>query len=113
MAAPSPKVRLAGTACVTLLLGLGAGIFLNPLGLASEESYQIEVEGTLRMSVTCGPTTVHQEGSEVRFLASPGACEVEAMLSPVMPVRGQVTLAAPGRYRCERVEVDLQCSGPL
>ncbi len=110
---PSPKVRLAGTACVTLLLGLGAGVFLNPLGLTSEKAYEIAVEGTLRMSVTCATTTVHQEGSSARFLAAPGVCEVEAMLSPVMPVRGQVNLAAPGRYRCERVEVDLQCEGPL
>lgn len=113
MPAPSPKVRLAGTAVVTLMLGLGAGSLLQPWGSTSGEAYEIEVEGTLRMSVTCGATTVHQEGSQVRFLASPGACEVEAMLSPVMPVRGAVTLAAPGAYRCERVEVELKCAGPL
>ena len=88
-------------------------MFLNPLGWTSESAYEIAVQGTLRMSVTCGATTVHQEGDRVRFLAAPGACEVEAMLSPVMPVRGQVTLEVPGRYRCERVEVDLQCEGPL
>jgi hypothetical protein len=111
--APSPKVRLAGTAVVTLLLGLGAGSLLTPGGSGLAGAYTLTVEGTLRTSVTCGTTTVHTEGPEARFLAEPGSCEVEAMLSPVMPIRGRVTLSGPGSYTCTRVEVDLHCEGPL
>ena len=86
---------------------------MQPAGSTPAESYTVKVAGTLRTSVTCGTTTVHTEGPEARFLAGPGDCEVEAMLSPVMPVRGTVSLSEPGSYMCTRVEVDLHCEGPL
>jgi len=82
-------------------------------GSGVADAYTITVDGTLRTSVTCGTTTIHTEGPDARFLAEPGVCEVEGMLSPVMPVRGTVSLSGPGSYRCTRVEVDLHCEGPL
>ncbi len=59
-----------------------------------------------------GKTTVTADGTDVSFLARDEPCELEAALSPVMPIRGQVYVGEPGSYRCQRDGTELLCTGP-
>lgn len=113
MAQPPPKVRLAGTASLALLLGLGAGMVFQggELG-ASEGVVAVTVPGATQVGVTCGDTTTFQQGDTARFLAHPGSCSLDVALSPVTFLKGDLTVSEPGRYRCVREEVTLRCSGP-
>jgi hypothetical protein len=66
----------------------------------------------MALSVFCGDTTVHSDGTDIAFLARDETCEIEAALSPVMPIRGQVFVTSPGAYRCTRDGTALICAGP-
>jgi hypothetical protein len=110
---PSPKVQLAGTASLALLLGLGAGMVFQggELG-ASEGVVTVTVPGATQVGVTCGDTTTFQKGDAARILARPGACNLDVALSPVTFLKGTLEVSAPGDYRCVREEVTLRCEGP-
>jgi hypothetical protein len=105
-------VRLAGTAAITLLLGLGAGFLVGTQAAGQGGAVELHVPGAMNISVFCGEETVHGQGTRVRFLARDRECEVEISLSPVMPLRGSLQVAGPGAYRCQREGMELLCSGP-
>ena len=74
---------------------------------------QLTVPGALRLAVHCGGAhTVHQRGETAEFVPVGSVCEIEAPLSPVMPLRGQLQVTRSRFYRCERAGMDLQC-GPV
>lgn len=108
----NPKVAVAGAAAVTLVLGLAAGALLGSRLGGSAGAVSLHVNGAMALTVFCGTTTVHSDGTDVDFLARDEPCEVEAALSPVMPVRGQLYVTSPGAYRCTRDGTVLICSGP-
>lgn len=113
MADPNPKVRAAGVAVLGLLLGLGSGVMLGRGLAVVPGAVDLDVPGAMTLSVFCGGTTVHGQGTTIQFLARDQRCDIEAALSPVMPLRGTVEIGDPGRYRCRRNGTELQCAGPL
>ena len=112
MSSTNPKVVVAGTSAATLLLGLAAGWMVGGRLGAKDGAVDLHVSGAMALTVFCDGTTVNRDGTDIRFLARDESCEIEAALSPVMPIRGQVFVTSPGRYRCSRDGTDLICSGP-
>ncbi|MFT4628442.1 MAG: hypothetical protein ACI8PZ_007137 [Myxococcota bacterium] len=108
----NPKLAIAGTAAATLLLGLGSGALLAGQLTPTPGAVHLQVSGAMALTVFCGDTTVNREGNEIRFLARDQECKIEAALSPVMPIRGELFVTTPGRYRCSRDGTELLCAGP-
>lgn len=114
-----PKVQAAMFAAVTLILGLLAGSFLagcsDPPGPPVEVT--VHVPGAIQISAHCGgETTYRTQGANqdtLTFQTGVGdttTCELEAPLSPVMPLRGQLLLSRDSwTYRCDRDGVVLVC----
>ena len=74
------------------------------------QSVELHVPGALRLAVYCGgDTTVHQQGPRATFVPEGPRCRVDAPLSPVMPVRGELELTSARRYTCGRDGVMLAC----
>lgn len=70
----------------------------------------LEVEGALNVSAYCGGEDTHfAEGEALTFVPEAARCDLEAPLSPQMPLRGQVVLDGGGRYRCDRRDMSLVC----
>jgi len=106
-------VRLAGTAAVTLLLGFGTGFMAGQQLGGGEGVVELEVPGAVAISAFCGKATVHGNGTKVSFVTSAAQCEIEAPLSPAMPLRGKLDVSRPGKYRCKHESTQLDCEGPL
>jgi len=114
------KVQVAMVAGLTLVLGLLAGAMLGGCGPSGPPGpppeVTVKVPGAIQVSVFCGgDTTYRTEGPNVDTLVfEPGPadtthCEIEAPLSPVMPLRGTLTLSRAWSYRCDRDGVVLAC----
>ncbi|HHO53297.1 MAG TPA: hypothetical protein ENK18_21105 [Deltaproteobacteria bacterium] len=71
----------------------------------------VTVPGAISLSLHCGgEETHHASGSSTRFTPDGPRCDVEAPLSPVMPLRGQLELTGAASYTCERIGMELDCS---
>ena len=100
---------MAGVALVgALCLATGAVIGTASGGPAGEVT--IHVPGALNVSAYCGGNKTHfADGEAVTFLPEGTMCDLEAPLSQVMPLRGQIELSRATSYRCERRAMDLIC----
>lgn len=80
-------------------------------GRAPDGPITLQVPGALRISAHCGgDDTVHQRGDTAEFVPQGPRCEIEAPLSPVMPLYGQLELTSARSYRCERAGMELRCA---
>ncbi len=100
-------MRTVGVGIVSLALGFGAG-WVGHLRTAAG-IVEIHVPGAMTTSVACGRLSVNADGDTTHFVASPGRCRVEAALTPVMPLRGEIELSGAGRYVCSRRDDSLDC----
>jgi hypothetical protein len=111
------KVRVALFAGLTLLLGLLAGAMLAGCGEKGPPPLiRVHVPGAIQVSVYCGGVTTHRtqaaNADTLEFEREQGEsthCELEAPISPVMPLRGTLELTSAGSYRCDRDGVVLVC----
>lgn len=99
---------------VALILAIVAWQRLAPTGRASG-TLSINVPGAMNLAVYCGGEVTHfADGEWIEFVpesTAPGTvCELEAPLSGVMPVRGQVVLDGSSRYHCVRQAMEYRCS---
>ena len=109
-----PKVRTALVAALTLVLGIAAGAFLwSGPSDALPSPVTLFVPGAINIHVYCGGASTFMtdrgEHDSLDFAPDGASCDVEASLSPVMPLRGSLQLGASARYRCVRQGVDLIC----
>lgn len=90
-------------------------LILGAVGCSSgtpEGAITLTVPGALRIAAHCGgEETVHQRGDTAEFVPAGPLCEIEAPMSPVLPLYGQLRVGSERAYRCERHGVDLEC-GP-
>jgi hypothetical protein len=112
------KARTALIAGATLVLGVAAGgmLWSSPSGTPSlPASVSLHVPGAISVHVYCGGKetfmTPKGEHDTLSFAPDGASCDVEAPLSPVMPLRGRLQVGDATRYRCVRQGVDLIC-GP-
>ena len=76
------------------------------------EEISLEVQGARRLSIHCGgEQTIHEPGNRTTFVPDGPRCRVEAAVSPVMPLHGELIITQAGHYTCSRRGMDLQC-GP-
>ncbi len=96
---------------MTLVLGLGAGLMIGgqyaPAGVV-----ELHVPGAMTVSTFCDGVSTHGKGTTLRFLARDVDCDLEVELSPVMPLRGSLSVTEAGHYTCLRDGTVLLCSGP-
>lgn len=99
---------------MVLLCGvLGAGGVLLPTSAGGHTTgpITVTVPGALNISLHCGgEETHHANGSSTSFTPDGSLCDVEAPLSPVMPLRGQLELTGASAYTCARSGMELSCS---
>jgi hypothetical protein len=69
----------------------------------------VSVPGAMNVSAYCGGETRFADGEQISFSPEHETCELEAPLSPVMPLRGQLTLSRATAYVCDRKGMDLEC----
>ena len=70
----------------------------------------IHVPGARTISVYCGgDDTVHADGDEAQVEPATSHCHIEAPLSPVMPLRGELQVGASDRVECLRENMTLIC----
>jgi len=106
----SPKVRLAGTAAITLLLGLGLGSILSPW--RPDQVPQVQVKGAQSLDITCGTLHVQDKSGGPLPLPEGQSCVIEAKLEDGRTIRGTVDALRPGRYRCQNQQGGLACAAP-
>lgn len=101
----TPKARVASIAALTLLLGLGAGVFLRPVPVVVE----VEVPGASVVVVECPGIGLRVEasGPRVRVPDAEGSCTVSASGGGT----GVLDVDRAGRYRCSDVGGQLRCAG--
>lgn len=102
----SLRKLLAPLALVVVAVGAAVG---NAWGEARPTWVTISVPGAMNVSAYCGGETRFADGEEISFSPEHGACELEAPLSPVMPLRGSFELSRADRYVCDRDGMDLVC----
>ncbi len=69
----------------------------------------VTVPGAMNLSAFCGGETRFADGEQISFSPEHDACDLEAPLSPVMPLRGRLTLSRATSYVCDRKGMDLEC----
>ncbi len=89
--------------------GFFAGWTGNVASRGGEIIVDLHVSGAQSISVFCDSTTVNSEGTDVTFVATEGACRVEAPLTASMPLKGDLHVSAGGRYACDRRNDELVC----
>jgi hypothetical protein len=99
-------VALAGLS--GLVVGLAGGMIVRP-GASDASVVELHVPGAQSISVHCNGTTVNTDGTDVTFVAGEGACHVEAPLTAVMPLKGDLHVSMPGQYACARQNDHLEC----
>lgn len=93
------------------LLGLGTGTMIHTASGSSGGSVRIKVPGAMNLSVHCGGTVTHfADGELIEFIPEGDRCDIEAPLSPVMPVRGELALGRSLDYECTRRAMELVCT---
>ena len=105
-AAP-PKVRIAAIAGVA-----AGGLLWSSPGPRLPPSVELHVPGAISVHVYCGGETfMTAKGvfDTLTFSPDGARCDVEAPLSPVMPLRGTLEIGGGDRYRCVRQGIDLIC----
>jgi hypothetical protein len=91
-----------------LVLGTGAVLASSSEGGA----VTIRVPGAINISAYCGGEQTHfADGEQITFVPEGNRCDLEAPLSQVMPLRGQIDLGRSSTYRCDRDGMDLVCRG--
>jgi hypothetical protein len=70
----------------------------------------VSVPGAMNVSAYCGGETRFADGEQISFSPELEGCDLEAPLSPVMPLRGHLTLTRATEYVCARKGMDLECS---
>ncbi|MEQ1506106.1 MAG: hypothetical protein ABMB14_27990 [Myxococcota bacterium] len=71
----------------------------------------LTVPGAMNLAVHCGgDDTYFADGEQITFVPDGPRCDVEAPLSPVMPVRGMLDVGRSGGYRCVRKAMELVCA---
>lgn len=104
-AAPSapPKVRVAGIAALTLVLGVAGGYSLawSPAG-----SPELSVLGASQVQVDCDP--VVREGARLGEQAT--RCRVIAEMSSGETLHGEVDMTVTGGYLCRPHQGALRCT---
>jgi hypothetical protein len=89
-------------------LAIGAGAVPSRAGAIT-----ITVPGAMSLAVHCGGDETHfADGDEIRVVPEGQSCDIEAPLSPVMPVRGELRVDGwSAAYRCQRKAMELHCTG--
>ena len=78
---------------------------------STQEVVTIHVRGAHTLSVYCGgEETVHVRGDEAKLVPATAHCFIEAPLSPVMPLRGELEIGGRSRVDCDRVNMTLDCN---
>lgn len=99
----------------TLLVSLALGVVAigaavgTAWGEARPSWVTVSVPGAMNVSAFCGGETRFADGEQISFSPEHEVCDLEAPLSPVMPLRGQLTLSRATSYVCEREGMDLDC----
>jgi hypothetical protein len=96
---------------------LGGGVALGSAGLAigagggHTGAITITVPGAMNLAVHCGGEETHfSDGDVIRLVPEGTTCDIEAPLSPVMPVRGELAVDGwSSGYRCRRKAMELDC----
>jgi hypothetical protein len=106
-----PKVRAALIGGLLLVLGLASGAMLfGGGGAALPASVELEVPGAMSVSAYCGGDTTHrEEGTVLRWQPAGARCDIEAPLTPSIPLRGVLEVGQSARYTCVRHHLDLVC----
>lgn len=102
-------MRLAGTAAVTLALGLGAGMLVAPRWGASHVVV-LEIEHGAAAVVRCADQTVESSRGEVALVPTQQPCDVELRATDGTVLRGRVDAWLPGRYQCHAKQGKLTCT---
>jgi hypothetical protein len=90
------------------LVAVGAAVG-NAWGEARPSWITVSVPGAMNVSAFCGGETRFADGEQISFSPEHEVCELEAPLSPVMPLRGSLTLSRATEYACDRKGMDLVC----
>lgn len=100
--------RTVGVLGLVSILGLGTGAVLHTAGPAGP--VVLTVPGAMNLSVHCGGEVTHfADGEQIEFVPDGPSCDIEAPLSPVMPVRGALTVGWSSKYECSRHAMELVC----
>ena len=92
------------------LLGLGTGTMIHTASGSPGGVVRLTVPGAMNLSVHCGGTVTHfADGDHIEFSPEGPSCDLEAPLSPVMPVRGELVLGRSLDYECTRHAMELIC----
>lgn len=105
----STSWRTAAVFGLVCALGLGTGAVLHSAGPAGPIT--LSVPGAMNLAVHCGgDATYFADGEQIEFVPEGTTCDIEAPLSPVMPVRGELELGWASRYKCTRHAMELVCA---
>lgn len=105
-----PTARYAVALAVVAALGIGTGALVLPSSSSASGPVTVRVPGAISVAVHCGGNTVHGDGEEISFTPADPLCDIEAPLTPVMPLRGQLQVGSARAYSCARKGMDLDCS---
>lgn len=112
-----PKVKGALFGGLLLVLGLatGAMVFGNVGGGASAAAHPITltVPGAMQINVFCGGSVTERSAEAtpetLTFVPAGPTCDVEAPLTPAIPLRGELAVGPGDAYLCVRSGLDLVC----
>lgn len=103
-----PKVRVAGIAGLTMLLGLAAGWFMAP-SAGVPASGRVSVHGATEVRVDCEPFV--RAGDTVRLDADT-SCRVSGTMADGLRLHGEIDGSLIERYRCLPSTGALKCDVP-
>lgn len=90
---------------------VAAGTWLSNANGGPSGEVTIEVPGAASIAVHCGgDETHHGDGPSISFQPDGTRCDIEAPLTAVLPLRGELELGRATRYKCVRDHMDLACS---
>ncbi len=109
MVQKSWKLALGGV-FVVALIGAGGAMLPQAAGGHHTGPVTITVPGALNLSLHCGgDETHHSDGPSAQVVPDGHLCDVEAPLSPAMPLRGQLEITGAASYTCARDGMELDC----
>lgn len=116
MADTPPKVKGALFGGLLLVLGLatGAMVFGGRAGPSAPATpsgpITVTVPGAMLVSAFCGSgETARSSTDTLTFVPAGTTCDIEAPLTPAIPLRGQLAVGSSDAYRCVRAGLDLVC----
>jgi len=109
-----PKVRGALVGGLLLVLGLASGAFLfGGAGGVPTGPVTLTVPGAMAVSAYCGgEQTFRSDDAQpdtLTFVPAGPRCDIEAPLTPSLPLRGVLEVGRGSAYACVRDGLDLVC----